>query len=175
MQTVNGDFSDLHTYFSNKHLFFFCSCEVTGEYFGVVCTTCMCVFCCVAVCVSLFLNKNYFMESARASPVKLGTFTSYTFSVQISSLILRTIGKPITSIHSKQQSRHSKVSKTSISTSVHYLQFFFAKRAPWPFPRNVCVFFLILLVCLIIKGLVTVCHHVLRILKKLIILLCPLY
>lgn len=140
MQTVNGDFSDLHTYFSNKHLFFFCSCEVTGEYFGVVCTTCMCVFCCVAVCVSLFLNKNYFMESARASPVKLGTFTSYTFSVQISSLILRTIGKPITSIHSKQQSRHSKVSKTSISTSVHYLQFFSRKEPHDPF-HEMCVSF----------------------------------
>lgn len=118
----------------------------------MACTTCICFFfCCVAVCVSLFLNKKYFMESARASPVKLGTFTSYTFSVQISSLILRTIGKSIASIHSKQQSRHSKVSKTSISTL---------------FADFLCVYFLILLVCLIIKGLVTACHHVLRILKK---------
>lgn len=103
----------------------------------------VCVFYCVAVCMALFFNKTYFMESARASPVKLGTFSSNTFSVQISSLILRTIETPIASIHSKHQSRHTKVSKTLISTLVHYLQLYFSRKEPadhmaqWSFQRNV--------------------------------------
>lgn len=72
------------------------------------------------------------MESARASPVKLGTFTSPNIFTQ-TTLTLLTLEYLVTSVHSKQQSTFKGYKAFFVNISALFALCFAIKRAKKPY------------------------------------------